>query len=111
MARWVKCKNRLPEFHEDVLMLFDNGNEMNMAVGFLRDMDEYITLWCAYTDCGWYTDCDDLPLYWMPLPKPPRGGARRCQSGLTHEESRAHKLMLIRHTMMALLKGLTEAST
>lgn len=73
MARWVKCKNRLPEFHEDVLMLFDNGNEMNMAVGFLRDMDEYITLWCAYTDCGWYTDCDDSPLYWMPLPKPPRG--------------------------------------
>lgn len=24
MARWVKCKNRLPELHEDVLMLFDN---------------------------------------------------------------------------------------
>lgn len=35
MARWVKCKNRLPELHEDVLMLFDNGNETNMAVGFL----------------------------------------------------------------------------
>lgn len=72
MARWVKCKNRLPEFHEDVLMLFDNGNEMNMAVGFLCDMDEYIAYWCAYSDCGLYADCDDSPLYWMPLPKPPR---------------------------------------
>lgn len=49
MARLVKCKNRLPEFHEDVLMLFDNGSEMNMSIGFLCDMDEYITLWCAYT--------------------------------------------------------------
>lgn len=67
------CKNRLPEFHEDVLMLFDNGNEINMAVGFLCDMDEHITFWCAYSDCGLYTYCDDSPLYWMPLPKPPRG--------------------------------------
>lgn len=54
-------------------MLFDNGNEINMAVGFLCDMDEHITFWCAYSDCGLYTYCDDSPLYWMPLPKPPRG--------------------------------------
>lgn len=43
MARWVKCRNRLPEMHEDVLMLFDNGNETNMAVGFLCDVDEHLT--------------------------------------------------------------------
>lgn len=29
--RWVKCKNRLPELHTDVLMFFDNGNEQNMS--------------------------------------------------------------------------------
>ena len=72
MERWVKCKNRLPELHEDVLMLFDNGNEMNMAVGFLCDIDEHITSWCAYPDGGWYTYCDESPLYWMPLPKLPK---------------------------------------
>ena len=38
--RWIKCKNRLPELHTDVLMFFDNGNEQNMAVGFLADIDE-----------------------------------------------------------------------
>ena len=34
MARWDKCKNRLPELHEDVLMLFDNGNECGITTGF-----------------------------------------------------------------------------
>ena len=72
MARWVKCRNRLPEMHEDVLMLFDNGNETNMAVGFLCDVDEHLTSWCAYTDCGYYTDCDESPVYWMSLPIPPK---------------------------------------
>ena len=28
--------------------------------------------WCAYSDGGWYTDCDESPLYWSPLPKYPR---------------------------------------
>lgn len=72
MARWVNCKNELPELHEDVLMLFDNGNEMNMAVGFLCDVDEHITFWRACVECGYYTYCDDSPLYWMPLPEPPK---------------------------------------
>ena len=73
MARWVKCKNELPELHEDVLMLFDNGREINMAVGFLCYNDEHETSWCAYVDCGFYTDCDESPTYWMLLPKLPRG--------------------------------------
>lgn len=71
--RWIKCKNRLPELHTDVLMFFDNGVEPNMAVGFLTDVDEHITSWCAYSDGGWYTDCDESPLYWSQLPKYPRG--------------------------------------
>lgn len=73
MARWVNCKNELPELLENVLMLFDNGNEMTMAVGYLCDVDEHITSWCAYVDCGFCTNCDESPLYWMPLPEPPKG--------------------------------------
>ena len=65
---WVSVGERLPEKKQDVLMLFDGGN---MAVGWWHDSDEYITFWCAYTDDGFYTDCDDMPVYWMPLPKPP----------------------------------------
>ena len=67
-SEWVSVKERLPEMKQDVLMLFDGGN---MAVGWWHDSDEYITFWCAYTDDGFYTDCDDMPVYWMPLPKPP----------------------------------------
>lgn len=65
---WVSVEERLPEKKQDVLMLFEGGN---MAVGWWYDSDEYITFWCAYTDDGFYTNCDDIPIYWMPLPKPP----------------------------------------
>lgn len=65
---WVSVEERLPEKKRDVLILFEGGN---MAVGWWHDSDEYITFWCAYTDDGFYTDCDDIPVYWMPLPKPP----------------------------------------
>lgn len=65
---WVSVEERLPEKQKDVLMLFDTGN---MAVGFWHDEDEHITFWCAYTDNGFYTDCDCIPTHWMPLPEPP----------------------------------------
>ena len=65
---WVSVEERLPEKKQDVLMLFKSGN---MAVGWWHDSDEHITFWCAYTDDGFYTDCDDIPVYWMPLPAPP----------------------------------------
>lgn len=65
---WVNADEQLPEKQKDVLMLFDTGN---MAVGFWHDGDESLTFWCAYTDDGFYTDCDAMPTHWMPLPKPP----------------------------------------
>ena len=65
---WVSVEERLPEKKQDVLMLFKSGN---MAVGWWHDVDEHVTFWCAYTDDGFYTDCDDIPVYWMPLPDPP----------------------------------------
>lgn len=72
---WVRVEERLPEKKQDVLMLFKSGN---MAVGWWHDADEHITFWCAYTDDGFYTDCDDMPTHWMPLPAPPN---RRLQEG------------------------------
>ena len=65
---WVSVADRLPEKKQDVLMYFDTGN---MAVGWWHDKDEHITFWCAYTDDGFYTDCDCIPAHWMPLPAPP----------------------------------------
>lgn len=66
--KWVSVEERLPEKKQDVLMFFKSGN---MAVGWWHDLDEHITFWCAYTDDGFYTDCDDMPTHWMPLPTPP----------------------------------------
>lgn len=66
--KWIPVTERLPELNQNVLMYFED----NMAVGFWCDTDEGVPAWCAYTDGGWYTDCD-MPLYWMPLPQPPKG--------------------------------------
>ena len=65
---WVSVEEKLPEKKQDVLMLFKSGD---MAVGWWHDADEHITFWCAYTDDGFYTDCDDMPTHWMSLPGPP----------------------------------------
>lgn len=68
-SKWIPVTERLPERKQDVLMCFDTGN---MAVGWWYDRDEVITFWSAYSDDGWYTDCDCEPLYWMPLPEAPK---------------------------------------
>lgn len=73
MNRWIKCKKELPEMHEDVLMLFDNGNDANMAVGFICSIVDGVPSWCACVDGGWYADCEKTPVYWMPLPAMPKG--------------------------------------
>ena len=80
---WARVKERLPEKKQDVLMLFNAGN---MAVGWLNDTD-----WCAYTDDGFYTDCDSAPIYWMPLPKPPKGTEDVAENATTTEHSAWHE--------------------
>lgn len=62
IPHWVDTKKQLPDVGEDVLMKFASGN---MAAGFLSSKDEERTYWCAYTDDGWYTDCDAEPTCWM----------------------------------------------
>ena len=73
MSEWISVKNRLPEQGEDVLMAFwcEENEYNNMAVGFLVGTDEHMTMWAAYTDEAFYTDCDATPTHWMPLPEPP----------------------------------------
>ena len=80
---WVIVGERLPEKKQDVLMLFNAGN---MAVGWLNDTD-----WCAYTDDGFYTDCDSAPIYWMPLPKPPKGTEDVAENATTAERCAWHE--------------------
>lgn len=70
VATWIPVSERLPGLHDDVLMYFKDDD--NMAVGYLDDMDEDISMWCAYSDGGYYTDCDYEPTHWMPLPEPPK---------------------------------------
>lgn len=69
MPEWISVKERLPEIGKNVLVCFGNGD---MAVAFLFDTDEDLTLWRAVTDEGWTCDCDAEPTNWMPLPEPPK---------------------------------------
>lgn len=71
--KWISVKERLPELKESVLLYFNEGN---MAVGYWFEKDENFTFWSAWTDNGWFSDCDCEPLYWMPLPEPPKGGEK-----------------------------------
>lgn len=68
---WIPVSERLPEEKKDVLLYFGFKGK-NQAVGFWYGGDEDITFWYAYTDDGFYTDCDYRPTHWMPLPKPPK---------------------------------------
>ncbi len=70
LPKWIPVSERLPDIGVSVLMHYKSG--LNMTAGFLVDVDEDRTMWCAYTDDGFYTDCDYEPTHWMPLPEPPK---------------------------------------
>ena len=73
-GKWIPVTERLPEKQADVLLFF-GGKYKNMAVGFWHGEKEMNAVyWCAYTDDGFYTDCDWKPTHWMPLPEPPKEG-------------------------------------
>ena len=72
IQKWIPVTERLPSLHDDVLLYFKDDD--NMAAGYLDDVDEDRTMWCAYSDGGYYTDCDYEPTHWMPLPELPKGG-------------------------------------
>ena len=71
VPQWIPVTERLPEKQADVLIYF-GGKYKNMATGFWHGEEKMNAVyWCAYTDDGFYTDCDYKPTHWMPLPKAP----------------------------------------
>ena len=69
-TKWIPVEDRLPKKGKCVQMFFREHH--TQAFGFWHDEHGEVR-WCTYTDNGWYTDCDDKPTHWMPLPKPPKG--------------------------------------
>lgn len=66
-SEWVKCEYCMPSNDEDILMYY----ESNMVVGFYH-RDGSTEFWGIYADGGYYTTTKDAPVYWMPLPEPPK---------------------------------------
>lgn len=72
VQKWIPMTERLPEKTIDVLLYFGNKYK-NQAIGFWHGCEECNAVyWCAYTDDGFYTDCDYKPTHWMPLPEAPK---------------------------------------
>ena len=69
-SKWIPVTERLPSIHEDVLMYFKDDD--NMVAGYLDDVDEDSSMWSAYSDGGYCTDCDYVPTHWMSLPEAPK---------------------------------------
>ena len=67
--QWISCKKRLPEIDRLVLIRWPNDD---MAVAYLRDIDEDWTIWRVVSDEEWACECEHEPTHWMELPTPPR---------------------------------------
>jgi len=70
---WISVNDTLPEEHTAVLMYFSCTN---MAVGYMAKYSEGSINWCAYSDDGYYDDCNRAPIYWRELPNGPECGAK-----------------------------------
>ena len=70
---WISVNDTLPEEYTDVLMYFSCTN---MAVGYMEKDGEGSINWCAYSDDGYYDDCNRAPIYWRELPNGPNCGAK-----------------------------------
>lgn len=73
--KWINVKKQLPPEWEDVLMRYAE----HCAVGYCTiDAFDGSQVWYAYADNEFVGTCDK-PLYWMPLPEPPRKRQRRMK--------------------------------
>ena len=70
IPQWIPVTERLPDIAQNVLMYFREGK--TFAAGFLSEVKGRSPLWCSFTDAEWFTECDNRPDYWMPMPEPPK---------------------------------------
>lgn len=70
--KWISTDKRTPQFMKDVLVMFENGV---MCVGFTYGPSQ-LERWSMHVDDEWCQSCKINPVYWMPLPEPPKGGLR-----------------------------------
>lgn len=66
-TKWVSVQERLPDQYQKVLLYFDTGS---MAVGFFS----HKIYWGMQINSEWHTYSDIPPIYWCPLPQPPKEG-------------------------------------
>lgn len=67
-SEWISTDKRTPQFMKDVLVMFENGV---MCVGFTYGPSQ-LERWSMHVDDEWCQSCKINPVYWMPLPKPPK---------------------------------------
>jgi len=64
---WISVKDRLPEYHLDVLFL--QKGDCSCFVGWRAEKDQ----WVDHSESGMHDKCIKRGFtHWMPLPKPPR---------------------------------------
>ncbi len=67
---WISVKDNPPEKGVTVIVYLKSGV---MTLGYRPKLKERELLWQLFGDMNAITDLNlDLPLYWMPLPEPPK---------------------------------------
>lgn len=66
--RWIPVTERLPQDHERVLVVNDDGKMMVAQ----RAEDDWWHYYCAYDVDRWWTGENGEVAHWMPLPEPPK---------------------------------------
>lgn len=70
MSKWIPVKERRPELNTDVLCWMRDGTMVVAHMSHVNVLGE--NWWFSNVDAASETDMEDIPLYWMPLPKSPK---------------------------------------
>lgn len=77
MSEWISVKDRLPEEHEDyIVVACDEGCQCGEGIWYSTVVvvaDFYKGCW-TWEHNGTEYDISDIVTHWMPLPEPPKGG-------------------------------------
>ena len=64
---WIKCSDRLPEEHEDVLVAMNDGKYKSIHVGYAYNGGDWMI-----DGKFWHEEGDPSITHWMPLPDMPK---------------------------------------